>query len=280
MPRRWIFRPPTPRRVDGSGIKSRHAERHSANLKFIAATPKRRLPVPGKRIPLKASHWMQLLAPPRCAGCGGATSSAVLCAACWAELPWLSASEIDRSGPGALDRCVATLSLGGEAREWIHRFKYPASNPAFLDSPALAVARELALSTAARVDGMLPDRIIPIPLHPKRLRGRGFNPASLLAAEIARSLRIPLDPRCLMRVRDTPPQAGLDARGRRENVAGAFRLRKRGMDLRSQRFWLVDDVVTTGATLAEAAAELSAAGAANIVAVCLARTPGRREFHP
>jgi ComF family protein len=116
--------------------------------------------------------------------------------------------------------------------------------------------------------------VIPVPLHPRRLRQRGFNPAAFLAAEIARSAGLSFEARWLVRLRDTPSQTGLGRQARRRNLAGAFacrRLPARASDV-PQRVWLVDDVVTTGATLQSAARCLHEAGARQVLALCAART--------
>lgn len=122
--------------------------------------------------------------------------------------------------------------------------------------------------------GALPDLIVPIPLHGRRLRRRGFNPAGLLARRLARRLGARFDPVALARLRDTPSQTGLDARERRRNVAGVFLFARLGPPPPS--VWVVDDVVTTGATLESAARELRAAGASSVMGVAAAATELRR----
>lgn len=117
---------------------------------------------------------------------------------------------------------------------------------------------------------------MPVPLHAKRLRRRGFNPAASLARDVARMSGATLT-FALARIRDTPSQTGLGRAGRRANVRGAFRMSARSV-FRARRastacVWLVDDVVTTGATLEECAHVLRAAGAEQVVALCAARTP-------
>jgi ComF family protein len=111
--------------------------------------------------------------------------------------------------------------------------------------------------------------VIPIPLHPRALRRRGFNPAALLARAAARACGVSVDCVALERLRDTASQTGLDRAARRRNVRGAFRARQAP----PARVWLVDDVVTTGATLDEAARALRRAGAGEIFGLCVARTP-------
>jgi ComF family protein len=214
---------------------------------------------------------LDLLAPARCVACGSPDVGErdALCAACRALLPWLPHH---RSGPpagrGPLRGCVAAVAFEGEALRWIHRFKYPARGLAGLDPAAGAVAREIAREAAERAAGPTPGWVVPVPLHPRRLRRRGFNPAGLLAREIAGAHALRLEARALVRLRDTPSQTGLDRSARRRNVRGAFRARA----ALPGRVWLVDDVVTTGATLAEAARALRRAGAREVVGVCAAWT--------
>jgi ComF family protein len=112
---------------------------------------------------------------------------------------------------------------------------------------------------------------VPVPLHAARLRRRGFNLATALARQVAREVGAPVAHGSLARTRDTPSQTGLGRAARRANVRGAFRARP----LDAATVWLVDDVVTTGATLEECARVLRAAGARKVVALCAARTPSR-----
>jgi ComF family protein len=172
---------------------------------------------------------------------------------------------------GKRPQSLAILAMTGEARTWIHRFKYPGRGLTHLDPRALEVARFLA-RTLSQHAGIGPgDWIVPMPLHRRRFRRRGFNPASLIAGEIARRTGNPLVTGWLVRTRDTPAQAGLDARARQRNVHEAFACRPGAWDP-PQRAWLVDDVTTTGATLAAAGHALAAAGVREIIGLCLART--------
>jgi ComF family protein len=168
-----------------------------------------------------------------------------------------------------LDACCAAVWFEGAAADFVRRFKYAAPGLGGLDPAADAVALLLAREAAALVPGPSPDALVPVPLHRARVRRRGFAPAAVLARALARERRVPALA-ALRRVRDTPSQTGLDAAGRRRNVAGAFAASRA---LPGPTLWLVDDVVTTGATLGEAARALRAAGAARVAAVCLARTP-------
>jgi len=114
------------------------------------------------------------------------------------------------------------------------------------------------------------DVVIPIPLHTKRLRQRGFNQALLLAHAMSTASSIPLSWDNLVRVRPTRPQVELTGEERIKNVAGAFAVRRLN-EITAKRVMLVDDVFTTGATMNECAAVLKDAGAAQVVAFTLAR---------
>ncbi len=114
------------------------------------------------------------------------------------------------------------------------------------------------------------DTIIPVPMHPERLAERGYNQAERLATAFARRVGLPVDSTLLTRTRATPTQVGLGAIERKQNVAGAFHATRSadGADI-----LLIDDVFTTGATLAECATALHHAGARNIYALTLTTPP-------
>jgi len=231
---------------------------------------------------------VDLAIPRRCAGCSVPlqTRKHALCVHCANKLPWLKTETCslcqevlvaDPSSrcaacaalPSALAACVASTAYSGETERWIRRFKYPSIGLSGLDPRPEAVVRYLARDAASRVDSHPPDLVVPVPLHPKRLRSRGFNPAAALAKEVAASVGSRSAAVALRRTRDTPSQTGLDRRQRKRNIAGAFVCKQRV----PRRVWLVDDVVTTGSTLMEAAQMLRRAGAREVVAVCAARTP-------
>lgn len=125
------------------------------------------------------------------------------------------------------------------------------------------------LYAATPTDGR-PDLLIPIPLHGKRLNKRGFNQALELARHLRRLTAVPCDYNTLERVRHTAQQTALDQKARLTNVAGAFAARR---GLADMRVALIDDVVTTGATVAEAASALLNAGASKVEIWAVARTP-------
>ncbi|TKJ29216.1 MAG: amidophosphoribosyltransferase [Chloroflexi bacterium B3_Chlor] len=152
--------------------------------------------------------------------------------------------------------------LEGTLRTAIHRFKYSNTRP--LAAPLGRLASEYL------THNHLPaDVIVPVPLHPQRLRERGYNQATLVANEIHKALDIPLMENVLIRVKSTIPQVGLNALERRENVEGAFRCTDSGLKGRS--VLLVDDVCTTGATLEACSIALRQAGLRLVWGLVLAR---------
>jgi len=115
------------------------------------------------------------------------------------------------------------------------------------------------------------DVIVPVPLHPKRLRWRGFNQAVVLGREVGRSWRVPMDPFVLFRSRETPPQTQLSEEDRKKNVRGAFFVNP-GRSVEGKALLLVDDVYTSGATVNECSRTLVRAGAKEVFVLTLART--------
>lgn len=121
--------------------------------------------------------------------------------------------------------------------------------------------------------------VMPVPLHPKRLRERGFNQSLLLARHVAKSLRAPLDFMGLRRERHTLPQTGLSREERRKNMRRAFRLTPQAK-VRGRTILLVDDVATTGNTLEECARVLRKAGSERVVCLVLARAANPYDGFP
>ena len=114
-----------------------------------------------------------------------------------------------------------------------------------------------------------PDLLIAMPLHPSRLKERGFNQALEIARVVGESLNIPLNPQACSRIRPTPPQAGLPWAERRKNLRGAFEC---SLDLSGKHVALLDDVMTTGASLNELARCVRQAGATQVACWVIART--------
>ena len=151
----------------------------------------------------------------------------------------------------------------GTLRLLIQCLKYDGFRPL-----AKPLGRHLA-NSAGRLREKSFDLILPVPLHRKRQHMRGFNQAALLGARLSKILGIPMGDDCV-RVRDTPPQTGLRAAERRKNVAGAFHVPSPER-VKSRRMLLVDDVLTTGATVNSCAQSLLEAGAEAVGVVTLAR---------
>ena len=151
-------------------------------------------------------------------------------------------------------------------REVIHRFKY--GRQASLGQP---LGQLMAQTCQSWFRASALDLIIPVPLHPRRLRWRGFNQSVLLGREVGRAWEIPLDPFILMRKTETAPQSTLNLKERQPNVRGAFSIaRRRTVD--QLRLLLVDDVYTSGATVKECSRVLVHSGAREVQVLTLART--------
>lgn len=147
---------------------------------------------------------------------------------------------------------------------------------AFKFRAGLDLAPALAGLLAARIAPAEPatDLLLPVPLADARLRERGYNQAALLTAQLGKRLRLPHVTDALRRIADTPHQIALPRERRAANVCGAFALAPGGAALLSGRHVaLVDDVMTTGATCAEATQALLRAGAASVRVWVVARTP-------
>jgi ComF family protein len=129
----------------------------------------------------------------------------------------------------------------------------------------------LLLETQQRYPLSEATRIVSVPLHPEREKKRGFNQAALIARELSRTTALPLDEVSLVRANNTERhRAGMDAKGRRETVADAFRVAYPAL-VAGERILLVDDVFTTGATVSSCAQTLLAAGAAEVLVLTIAR---------
>ena len=172
--------------------------------------------------------------------------------------------------PPPFDGVRGALLFDGPLQELIHRHKY--GHKAHLRRPlALLAVRHLT----PFVQFVAPDVIIPVPLHRTRLRERGFNQAVLMGAVLSREWRLPLLRHTLRRVRPTVAQVTLSARERRANVRGAFAV-SGPAGIAGRRVLLMDDVVTTGSTVAECARVLKEAGASAVFVITVALAPPGR----
>ncbi len=199
---------------------------------------------------------LPVIRPPFCAQCGdpveGAITQEYRCAFCVEHAP-------------AFVQARSALRFRGVVPLVLHRFKYGAATHL---APDLAGWLEACVNTEYSREHF--DAVVYVPLYPARERYRTYNQAALLAESLARRLRLPVAGGCLKRVRDTGTQTRLSARARAANVRGAFAVTHPGW-VDGRRFLLVDDVMTTGATLAEASAALMEAGAAGVHVVTVAR---------
>jgi ComF family protein len=205
---------------------------------------------------------LDLFFPERCAACG--QLAGLFCAACAGSLrPYPP----EPPTPG-LDEVRVAWLYEGAVRRSIHRLKYHKQRRAAVGL-ADALARALGDAPAC-------DALVPVPLHAGRLAERGFNQSEELARALGRRWGLPVRADGLVRQRDTGHQADLARRDRLTNVQGAFAWQASKPP--PARLLLVDDVLTTGATLAACAAALRAAGAQEVRAVALARSlaPGQR----
>lgn len=220
-------------------------------------------PVTGERVQapglLSASGWARLsfIDDPVCARCCAPFAhdygDGAECAACIAA-------------PPAFERARAAIAYDETAHALVTAFKYADRTEL---APLLAGFLARAGAALLRPETIL----VPAPLHRRRLLARRYNQAGLLAAALAERAGLAVIHDALVRVRATPPQTRLSAEGRRRNVAGAFAARpSRAAALAGRPVVLIDDVMTTGATLSACARALKRAGAARVDALALART--------
>lgn len=156
----------------------------------------------------------------------------------------------------------------GALRTAVLQLKRPWGRPL-----AMSLGDLLADVCGSSLHAAQPDAVVPVPMHWSRKMWRGVNSAETLAECVARRLELPMAAHLLSRSKRTAPQARLSIPRRRANVRGAFRAGKH-RDLAGARILLIDDIMTTGATLNEAARILRAAGAESISVAVLARAPG------
>jgi competence protein ComFC len=218
---------------------------------------------------------IDLILPPRCGGCRRVGAwlcercrakirrlEEPLCRRCGVELPSTSRTCGCRTRLRSLTRLRSAVAYEGPVEHAVRRFKYEGWRH---------LAEPLAQLLAERlvVEGVAARWVVAVPLHPARMRQRGFNQADLLSRELRRRLVLGAPPGVLARTRETPPQVGHDRRWRLSNVRDAFAWH--GDDLMGESILIVDDVATTGATLDACASALRAAGSGPVTGVSVAR---------
>jgi ComF family protein len=189
-----------------------------------------------------------------------------VCGACWNGLPWEPRAE---ARSGALAAWGWALPYRDTPRALVQTLKFDRFDPLGTPLGRIAAARAAPVLERLGASGSV---LVPVPIHWTRRLERGFNQADLLARGVARALDREVDGKLLRRVRRGPRQLGLSRRERRRVLRGVFAA---GPAARGRRILLIDDVVTTGATLEAGAAALRRAGARSVAAFAICRTPTR-----
>lgn len=214
---------------------------------------------------MKLTDLLHVILEQDCLLCAASGSTELICSECVADMPRADAGcpRCGDAGPSGLV-CGACLKLPPhfDATRALWRYEFP------IDRLILALKYSERLALGAWFGRMLtkdvaqkPDLLLPMPLHPNRLRERGFNQAAEIARTASKRLEVKWKSDVLLRLRDTAPQADLPIDERASNVKEAFLCMA---DLTGKTVALIDDVMTTGASLDQAAAALKRAGAARV----------------
>ena len=221
---------------------------------------------------------MDLILPLNCVGCR--QEGAILCSLCIEGLRRLErpfcdiCAQINVDGlcemclehPGEIDGIRAPYLFEGPLRDTVHRFKYRGWHAA---APVLGGMLADYLENNNLLTQSMSQVLVPVPLHPRRLRSRGYNQSYLLAQEAGKRLMLPVRQDLIRRAQDSSPQVEAQSReARRANVVGGF---EPSAGVEGMSILLVDDVATTGSTLAACAAALKNAGADSVWGLVLAR---------
>lgn len=181
-----------------------------------------------------------------------------LCEACAARVRWAGVLP----PPAGTDGLYAAFLYEDVLHAAVHRFKYGGAK--------YLAERFAAFMTLPQAWDLTGCALIPVPLSRLRERERGYNQALLLARALAPKAGLPVEPELLLRIKDTPPQAGQEKTVRERNMLGAFRA---APEASGRAVVLIDDVVTTGSTLAACAQALRDAGASRVYAACFCAAP-------
>lgn len=230
---------------------------------------------------------LELLFPPTCVLCGAPGDDDLdLCSGCRNDLPAIApccarcALPLPAEVAASSDRPTLCGVCQRHPPPFTHchaAFRYQDTLPSMIAGlkfrGRLNVLRLTGLLLAASLresDVVMPAAIVPVPLHPRRLRKRGYNQALELARIVGRELVLPVDDRCCERVLATRPQAELEQKARRKNLRGAFRAT---IDMQGRHVAILDDVVTTASTVSELTRVLTRAGCQRVDVWTVARTP-------
>ena len=219
---------------------------------------------------VRVDQVLDVLFAPRCLLCGEAEARtgvvAPVCAGCMADLPWLGEQATGGLPTGCLGDVRSALTYEYPVDRLIAAAKFGRQAP---------VARGLGQLLAMRMPAWPepPDAVVPVPLHWRREASRGFNQAEEIARAVCDARGWPLRTDLCRRIRATPEQSRLGAAPRRDNLRGAFALRNARDAGRCRRVLLIDDVLTTGATVSALAEVLQAAGVPALSVWTVARTP-------
>ncbi|HEY0563912.1 MAG TPA: ComF family protein [Methylophilus sp.] len=215
----------------------------------------------------------------QCVLCANATHTAdSLCAPCLADLPWAPAHSCQQCGlpshhrvcgaclsdPPHFDFTHAVFQYGYPVDALLHAYKYQHALHLSLSLGNLMVTAMMKTLQSQHIEVL-----IPMPLHPQRLKERGFNQSLELAKVMAKQTGIALNYQHCQRIRNTPPQASLKLKDRVRNIKGAFEYCGQ---LQGQHVAIIDDVMTSGASVNELAKILKQAGAASVTCCLVART--------
>src|SRR5215472_13292188 len=251
-------------------------------------------PAPFQRVGIAAQsalrRMLDLALPPLCAVCREPVEGRGLCPACWSKLSFITRPYCERLGtpfvydpgpgilsmeatadPPAYNRARAAVRFDEISRALVHALKYG-------DRLDLAPMMGRWVATAGRELLAEADALVPVPLHWRRLWARRFNQSAMLAKTVSAESGVPIAAGALKRVKATVQQVGLSRAERGDNIQGAFKVPDAGKPaVAGRRLVLVDDVLTSGATVEGCAKALLRAGAANVDVLVFARVadPGR-----
>jgi competence protein ComFC len=242
------------KKADTFRQKSRELVESIVNIIYpnLCCTCKAQLSEGERLLCKKCSEEIKIIPTPHCIKCGRHLPVKGICGEC-------------RSGRHLLESVYCACIFDGVMKECIHNFKY--KNRLTLMQIFKDIVFEFAIDNPFMENV---DIVVPVPLHPARLRQRAYNQSVIIASEIAHTFSLPLEDRILKKIKNTRPQSALDKNKRQQNIKGSFALKKPSF-VKGKRILLVDDVFTTGATANECASVLLKAGAKSVSCFTLAR---------